>query len=139
MTENNIFSGKIAVATNDQIRVTGHIGRCKAFIICQIDDGKIIKKEVMENIFTAHVGNQHLQGSNDNQHDNHQHNHSNLIDALKDCKYLISKGGGWRVVEDLKQNGIATIFSDVEFIDEAIALFIKDELKNDSDLFCRHN
>ena len=131
------FKGKIAIATNDQRRVTGHIGKCRAFMIYEIDGEKIINKELRENLFTHHsMGN----------HDHHQHHgeggghsHAHLIEGLKDCKFLISKGGGWRVVEDLQQHNIQTLFADVELIDDAVDQFIKGELKNDSELTCRDN
>ncbi len=45
----NTFKSKIAVATNDQRRVTGHIGRCRSFMIYEIDGEKIIGKELREN------------------------------------------------------------------------------------------
>ncbi len=50
----SLFSGKIAIATDDQKRVTGHIGRCKGFVVYEINDGKILNKEVRENHFTKH-------------------------------------------------------------------------------------
>ena len=49
-----LFSGKIAIATNDHKRVTGHIGRCRGFAVYEIDEGKITNKEIRENLFTQH-------------------------------------------------------------------------------------
>ena len=129
------FSGKIAIATDDQLRVTGHLGRCRAFMVYEINDNKIMKKELRENVFTHHrMGHAH-------QHHGESggHNHNHLIEGLKDCKFLISSGGGWRVVEDLKQHNITTVFSDVELIDDAVNMFIKGELENDAELTCRHD
>jgi predicted Fe-Mo cluster-binding NifX family protein len=40
------FSGKIAIATNDGIRVTGHIGRCRSFVIYEFEGDKIVNKEL---------------------------------------------------------------------------------------------
>ena len=40
------FSGKLAIATDDQKRVTGHIGRCRGFMIYEIDGEKVINKEL---------------------------------------------------------------------------------------------
>jgi predicted Fe-Mo cluster-binding NifX family protein len=129
------FSGKIAIATDDQIRVTGHLGRCRAFMVYEINDNKIIKKELRENVFTHHrMGQAHQHHG-----EGGGHNHNHLIEGLRDCKYLISSGGGWRVVEDLKQHNITTLFSDVELIEEAVDLFIKGELENDAELTCRHD
>lgn len=132
----NVFKGKIAIATNDQQKVTGHIGRCRAFMVYEIDGEKITNKELRENQFTNH-----RRGGAHHQHhgEGGGHSHNHLIEGLKDCKYLISSGGGWRVVEDLKQHNINTLFTDVELVEDAVNQFIKDELKNDADLVCNHN
>lgn len=127
---------KIAVATNDRRRVTGHIGKCKSFMIYEIEGQKIINKELRENLFTNHrmLGNSH--------HEHHsnegRHSHQHLIEGLKDCEFLISKGGGWRVVEDLKHYNIKTLFADEELIEDAVYKFIKGELKSDDSLICEH-
>lgn len=131
----NHFSGKIAIATNDGTRVTGHIGRCRSFMIYQLENNKVVNKELRENLFTHHRTHQghHHHGEGGG------HNHTQLINGLKDCSYLISSGGGWRVVEDLKQNNITPIFADIELIEEAVDKFIKGELKDDAGLLCNHN
>ena len=131
------FSGKIAIATNDRIRVTGHVGKCRSFMIYEINNDKVVNKELRENTFTHH----RMEGNNHHQHhgEGGGHSHANLIKGLKDCTYLISRGGGWRVVEDLRQNNIQTIFSDVELIDDAVNQFIKGELIDNPDLSCNHN
>ena len=67
------------------------------------------------------------------------HHHTHLIEGLKDCKYLISSGGGWRVVEDLKQHNITTLFTNENLIEEAVNKFIKGNLKNEDDLSCNDN
>jgi predicted Fe-Mo cluster-binding NifX family protein len=129
------FSGKIAIATNDGKRVTGHIGRCKSFMIYELDGDIIVNKELRENGFTHH-----------RMHQNHEHHgeggghsHTQLINGLADCSYLISSGGGWRVVEDLKQNNITPIFSAVDSIEEAVTKFINGDLTDDTTLICDHN
>ena len=136
INETNNFKGKIAIATNDQQRVTGHIGRCRAFMVYEIDSEKIVNKELRENLFTNH-----RRGGEHHQHhgEGGGHMHTHLIEGLKDCKYLISSGGGWRVVEDLKQHNISTLFTDVELIEDAVNQFIKGELKNETDLVCNHS
>ena len=139
-----LFSGKIAIATDDQKRVTGHIGRCKGFMIYEIADQKVINKELRENQFTNHrigSGNHHHHGEGEaHRGQGHgRHSHEHLINGLRDCSCLVSSGGGWRVVEDLKQHNIATFFTDVELIEDAVNKFIKGELKNQTDLVCDHN
>ena len=137
--ENSSFSGKIAFATNDQTSITGHLGRCRSFMIVTIEENKISNKEPRENVFTHH--RMHNQ---DNKHEHHHgegggHSHTGLIEGLKDCSYLVSKGGGWRVVEDLKQNNIIPIFTDIDLIDDAANKFINGELINNPELTCNHN
>ncbi len=135
--QTNNFNGKIAIATNDQKRVTGHIGRCRAFMVYEIDGDRIVSNELRENNFTNHRSDgKHYQHHGEVQG---RHSHENLINGLRDCKYLISSGGRWRVVEDLKQYNIATLFTDVEMIDDAVNRFIKGKLKNETDLVCDHH
>jgi predicted Fe-Mo cluster-binding NifX family protein len=129
------FSGKVAVATNDGKRVTGHIGKCRSFMIFELNNEIIVNKEMRENVFTHH----RLEHEHQHHGEGGGHSHTNLINGLSDCSYLISSGGGWRVVEDLKQNNIIPIFSNVESIDEALEKFIKGELKDDAGLICRHD
>jgi len=124
---------KIAIATNDQVRITGHIGRCKSFMVYEIDGEKIVNKELRENLFTNHRMSHHHHGEGSG----HGHSHSHLIEGLKDCQYLISTGGGWRVVEDLKEYNITTLFTDIELIEDGVGKFIKGELKNDVGLICK--
>ena len=125
---------KIAVATNDQQHVTGHIGRCKSFMVFDIRDSTILNREVRINTFTNH-GKSHSQ---DHAHGYHNgHSHTGLIEGLKDCSYLISHGGGWRVVEDLKKQNITTIFTHEQYVDIAVEKFLSDELKNEVDLVCK--
>jgi uncharacterized protein len=129
------FTGKIAIATNDQRRVAGHLGKCRSFMIYEIDGEKIISNELRENVFTHHRMHQHQE-----HHDEGGgHSHTQLIEGLKDCKYLISSGGGWRVVEDLRQNNITTLFTSENLIEDAVNKFIKGDLRNEDDLTCSDN
>ncbi|MCW9065028.1 MAG: NifB/NifX family molybdenum-iron cluster-binding protein [Ignavibacteriaceae bacterium] len=140
----SLFSGKIAIATDDQKRVTGHIGRCRGFMIYEIADEKVINKELRENQFTNHrMGGRnhhhHGEGEAHRKQGHGRHSHEHLINGLRDCSYLVSSGGGWKVVEDLKQHNIATLFTDVELIEDAVNKFIKGELKNETDFVCDHS
>lgn len=127
---------KIAAATDDNITVTGHVGRCNAFIIYTIDGSQIIKKEIIENKFTHHQVHGH---SHDEKEHSHGHSHSNLIDALKECEALIFSHGGWRLVEDLKKNNIKPIMTDVVNADEAAAKYIAGELRSNEENVCNHH
>ncbi|HDZ58681.1 MAG TPA: hypothetical protein ENH47_01270, partial [Ignavibacteriales bacterium] len=103
------------------------------FLIYKIKDGKVVDKELKKNNFTNHG---HGPGNHEHGYEHHGHNgrghghgHNRLIEGLGDCKYLIFKSGGWRIIDDLEVNGIHPIITDVKFADDAIDKFIKGELE----------
>lgn len=130
---------KIAIASNDGTRITGHVGRCKLFIIYDSDGTNITGKEIRENSFTHHgKGNSHQE--EDHHHgEGHRHGHERLVDALKDCSYLLFQGGGWRLIDDLKSHGIVPVLTSEINAEDAVVKLLKGELKNEEDLACsRH-
>ncbi len=46
---------KVAVATDDFVNVTGHVGRCNGFLVYEIEDGKVINVENRENNLSVRV------------------------------------------------------------------------------------
>lgn len=126
---------KIAVATNDEVKVTGHIGRCNAFIVYTVEDTEIVKKEIRKNTFTHHKQYGHSVHHHDEGH-SHGHGHARVIDALKDCEALIFKSGGWKLVDDLKQNNIAPILTDEILADDSVMKYAKGELLIKEDNVC---
>ena len=127
---------KIAVATDDEVMVTGHVGRCNAFIVYTIEDNSISHKEVRENTFTNHKRQNHHEEHHQGEGHAHGHGHSNLITALADFEALIFKSGGWRVVEDLKTNNINPILTDEPIADVAALKYAKGELQTKDDNVC---
>jgi predicted Fe-Mo cluster-binding NifX family protein len=129
---------KIAVATNNNTSITGHVGRCRAFIIFNIEDNKIVNTEIRENTFTHHV-----MGQNHNHEHHHgegeRHGHENLVDALKDCTYLLFQGGGWRLIEDLKANNIKPFLTSEKIAQTAVEKLLKGELKEEENLTCNQH
>jgi predicted Fe-Mo cluster-binding NifX family protein len=128
---------KIAVATNDNIHVTGHLGRCRTFLVYSVEDNKIVSREERDNTFTHHHAAGHEHGEEHHHGEEHNHSHSALIDGLKDCSAVIFQSGGWRVVEDLKQNNIRPFLTDELIADDAAAKFLKGELTERPENTCR--
>ena len=130
---------KTAVASDDGKTITGHIGRCKMFIIFTTEDREILNKEIRENTFTRHrAGRQHLQ----HQHQGEQgpHKHQGVINGLKDCNHLICCGAGHGLVTDLRENNIDVILTDETDAEKAVKMFLEGKLKSNSDLKCNgHN
>ena len=102
---------KIAIATDDFVNVTGHVGRCKGFLIYEIEGGKIISKENLENTFTHHKMGVHHHHREGHDHGQGHHGHEYLAEGLSGCSHLICNAAGWRLVDELKQNNIEVIFT----------------------------
>ncbi len=131
---------KIAVASNNQIKVSGHLGRAKSFLIYEVENSQVISKETRINTFTHHVqpDHHHEEAHHGHIHGEGIHSHSELIEGLKDCSHIIFQSGGWRIIEDLKLNNILPVLTDEEFADTAVEKFIKGTLLQKEEIGCSH-
>lgn len=121
----NQSTKKIAVASNDNIKVAGHIGRCRAFIVFEVEDNKIVNKVIRANSFTNHGHHDHQYDEEHHHHgEGHGHGHHNLIEGLKDCEALIFNHGGWRLIEDLKANNINPVLTDELLAEDAVKKYL---------------
>ena len=111
---------KIAVATDDYLNVTGHVGRCNGFLVVNIEDGKVINTERRDNTFTHHKHNKNHDHSN-----SHGHSHSSLVKGLNDCSHLICTAAGWRLVNDFESAGKTVVFTN-----EKDAIIATEKLSN---------
>ena len=133
---------KIAVASNNSVKVSGHLGRCKAFVVFETNEKNIQSKEIRENTFRHHEAGH---GNHDNNHGaQHEHgggghNHNELIELIRDCNYVIFQSGGWRIIEDLQASGITPILTDEENAEDAVTKFLAGELEIKEDNSCRHH
>ncbi len=128
---------KIAVASNNQQTVSGHVGKCRGFLIYEIENNSILNKNYLENTFTHHRMNQGEDHHHEHNHaEGHGHGHQNLMDALKGCEALIFQSGGWRMIEDLKVNNIKPVLTDEKFSDDAVTKYLKGELLEKEDGAC---
>jgi len=122
---------KIAVATEDGKVISAHFGRSLFFAIYEIDDGKIVNKEMRRNTFTGHFrGGEH---HGDDQHGHRkgdEHAHQTVADGLKDCKAVISHGMGRRAWEDLRSRGIEMIVTEETEVERGLNLYLAGELKD---------
>ncbi|NOG96469.1 MAG: hypothetical protein HND52_00715 [Ignavibacteriae bacterium] len=128
---------KIAVSTDDYITVCGHVGRCKGFMIYEMENGKILRVKKRENSFTGRIGKRrrnkvHSTNTHTSHHDNSKvrfknHGYAPLAAGLNDCDILISLGTGWDMLEDLKQEGIKHIVSVEKYIEDAVEAVIKNQ------------
>lgn len=118
---------KIAVASDDGKTICGHLGRCAHFIVFEVEGENIKSKGTRDNIFTSHTsescGHDHSPGES-------THSHQGLVDALTDCKVVISKGMGGRIVDDLTSARITPIITAEDNAETAVQAYIKGSLKH---------
>lgn len=139
---------KIAVATNNGVNVTGHLGRCRSFIVYEIEDRKIKERLLRENVFTHHNrrgnggghGHQHHHGEeHGRKHGEGCRGHNELVEGLRDCQTVIFNSGGWRVVDDLRTNNIQPFLTDETNADSAVNKFLNGELEEHLENSCRRH
>lgn len=121
---------KIAVSTDDYITVCGHVGRCKGFLIFEIENGEILKVKKRENSFASRIGKRgrnkvYSTNTHTSHHENSKgkfknHGHIALASGLNDCDILVSLGTGWDMLEDLEQQGVKHIVSVEKNIEDAV-------------------
>jgi predicted Fe-Mo cluster-binding NifX family protein len=124
---------KIAMPSDDQVSISGHFGRTKGFLIFDVDGDKVENKIYVENNFTGHA-----QGLHHDHHHDHQHSHGGILQVLKDCKVIISRGMGRRLLIDFENNNKEVFVTDTSSADEAVDQYLKGVLGHDPDKTCQH-
>ncbi len=126
---------KIAIASSDGAHISPHFGRSSCFLVFDIEGGKIAGKELRTNTFTAHARGE---CDGDGQHDHGAHSHASIVEALRDCGAVLCYGMGSRAAEALSRGGIqAYVLSEQFTPEEAVALFLRGELRSAGQGFCR--
>ena len=123
---------KIAIASDDEIKIAPHLGRTIGFVIVDIEDREVKSREYRNNDFTAHRRGHKGHGDEPGRH-------GPILSALKDCQVIISHGMGRRLISDLNVAGIDTYVTEEEDISKAIDLYINGKLDNRPELGCKHN
>nr|WP_320132643.1 NifB/NifX family molybdenum-iron cluster-binding protein [uncultured Holophaga sp.] len=90
---------KIALPTMDGQTISEHFGRCKAFLVYEIEGGLIRGSETRTN----------AQGGEDAPEcgtSGHGHNHGAFAELLSDCEAVIVKGMGGGAVKAIARAGL---------------------------------
>ncbi len=125
---------KIAIPTNDMVTISSHFGRSKGFLIVELKNNQIEKKEYVINTFTAHVKNK----NNHDEHGNHNHSHQGIFNALGNSHVVIAKGMGHRLFNEFSENDIKVYITKETNIDNAVKLLVQGKLKPNKELCCEH-
>jgi len=128
---------KIAIPSDDQSSISQHFGRTAGFMIVEIDNNQVVKKEYKSNTFTGHAQGLHEEGQHGD-HAQHNSSHAGIFSAMGDCKVVIAGGMGQRLYTDFAQRQIQVFVTSERNIDKALSLYLADNLDNNSDKCCNH-
>ena len=121
---------KIAIASDDRKTISSHFGRTKGFVIFEVEGKKIKGQEYRLNTFTGHARG--LEGRHEANH------HGPILDALSDCKVVISRGMGRRIYNDLKEAGIEVLITEEMDVEKALDLYLSGKLVDKPEMGCDH-
>jgi predicted Fe-Mo cluster-binding NifX family protein len=92
---------KIAIPSMDGSTISQHFGRCKTFLIFELEGGRIAGRELREN-GQGCGGHSHEEGGASHQGDTH----GGFVRLLSDCQVVIAKGIGGGAMQALRGAGI---------------------------------
>ena len=118
---------RIAIASDDGVQIAAHTGRCRGFVIFDVTGQTAARVEVRTNGFTAHARGE-CQGDQPHPGSAGHQAHGPLVSALSDCRVLITRGLGQRLVVDLAAQGIEAFVCAIDGVDDAADLFARGQL-----------
>jgi predicted Fe-Mo cluster-binding NifX family protein len=121
---------KVAAITDNGETISMHFGRAQYYLVCTIEEGKIIEHELREKMGHRHFANQ--PHDDHDPHDPRGHGfgrgaasrHASMIGAITDCEALIVRGMGRGAYLALEEANIKPVVTDIERIEEAVQAYI---------------
>lgn len=119
------MSIKIATVTDDGQTISQQFGRAKYYTVFTIENGQIIDREQREKMGHAHFAGEHPEGE---EADPREHSFApagqdlrvRMIEAIRDCHFLLVRGIGSGAYHTLEQVGIRPVITDIASVDEAV-------------------
>lgn len=121
---------KIAVVTDDGVRISDHFGRARYYQVFTIEQGDIVSDELRDRRGTTHHGNHNHEGLEHNHEGGHglhpaaADRHASMVNQITDVSLLITRGMGRGAYFALAEAGIQTAATDFTDTRKAIQAFI---------------
>ena len=105
---------KIAVVTDDGMKISAHFGRAQKCAVYEVVDGRIVARELRDKPGHSH----------DHGHD-HQHEHGGgrfqqMFAVMSDCQVVLARGMGEPAYEKLMLAGVRPILTDIVDVETAV-------------------
>ncbi len=123
---------KIAAITDDGKTISAHFGRAPYYLVCTVEDGKIVHSELRDK-----VGHRQFAGQpHDEEADPRGHGfgagsearHASMIAAITDCEALLVRGMGRGAHLALQEANIRPIVTDIETIEAAVQAYLRGDI-----------
>ena len=120
---------KVAIPTDDGVRISRRFGRAGGFIVAEVGLGAIIRREHRDNPAAARVsGNKAgLQRPRRN-----PDRHALVAETIGDCDVIITGAIGQTMRKTLTEDGKEIVITSERILDRALALFTLVSLKDES-------
>lgn len=123
---------KIAAVTSDNTTISGHFGRARYYVVVTVEDGQIVHRERRDKIGApSALSAETIEGGEVQQGGDP---HTQLIASIADCDVVLSRGMGQGMYATLQAAGVRVFFTNVLFIDKAIAAYIEGGLEEHPEL-----
>ena len=125
---------RIAIPTNDGVSISEHFGRSAAFLIFEIENGRIKSHELKSN----GAKHSHAQGEcNHHSADNKPHSHAGILATLDGCEVVICAGMGQRAAEALRTCGTQILVAPPASAEETVVAYLAGKLTPQTERFCQ--
>ena len=138
---------KIAIACVDEQTISPHFGRAETYVVYSVDNGMVVNREVLakqghRQLFSEETG-QHShtgygQGSRQGGRQGSGQGsgfgrkakckHEQMMENIKDCDVLLARGMGRGAYQDLLDQGIRPIITDIEDVESALQAVLTDTI-----------
>ena len=110
---------RIAIATTDGASVCDHLAHCSAFIVLEVEDGKVLSRSV-RNREAGQCGN-----------------HRSFVEMLEGCSAVVCGGIGPGAFDSLAAHGVESVVTaERPTIEEAAARYLAGTLTTTADRIC---
>ena len=125
---------KIAFVTDDGKTISAHFGRAAYYLVVDVDGKKEVGREMRDKMGHTHFhAEEHHEDQSGEGHgfgQQAQFKHASMLGAIVDCAVVVCGGMGLGAVQSIKSSGKDLRLTDVRDIDEALKLYLADNLPN---------
>ncbi len=113
------MNSRIAIATTDGVSVCEHLARSAAFVVLEVEDGRVVSRAV-RNRASDRCGN-----------------HKSFVEMLEGCNAVICGGIGEGAFDSLAKHGIRSIVTaGPQSIEDAAAKYLAGTLPTSGERVC---